>query len=149
MYLKRQDVIGEVMKAFNSNEYKSVINKRLCYGLYNSALKRDEIIELNNMIKRLDNPMLKGYEFYLFMDESIFDRIMCRLLYVSGKWVALSNYNIITSFAFKICNCYEVKMTDTVLELFYITANGEILAHIDDENIGMKIRYTISNNKEF
>lgn len=100
-------------------------------------------------MENLENPMLAKVVFTSSMRTDDFDALLCRLLYVSGKWEVLSHYNILTSFAFKVCDFYVVKMTDTVMELLYITANGEIYTHIDDEKIGLKISYTINNDKEF
>lgn len=147
MHLNRNDMINEVMKAFNIYEYKSVIYRRLSVPYYKIYMSHNEIKELNNIIKRLDNPMLSGYEFKYCMD-SDFDKLMCRILYVSGKWELLSNYFIITNYSFKKVNVYIEKITDTMMELLYIFVDGQVRIHIDDENIGIKVLHTILYNRE-
>lgn len=149
MYLTRNEMIENVKQAFLDYGYKSGVNKRLGFGFSIANLTTSDCRALNCIVENLENPMLAKVVFTSSMRTDDFDALLCRLLYVSGKWEVLSHYNILTSFAFKVCDFYDVKMTDTVMELLYITANGEIYTHIDDEKIGLKISYTINNDKEF
>ena len=148
MHLKKQDMIKRVMQAFNSEKYCSAIDKRLCYGLYNNPLDKSEIDELNMIINCLDNPMLSGYYFYLYMDEEMFDKVMSHLLYVAGRWESLSHYNVLIFFSIKECSFY-FSDYDTSMEVIYSSSLGETKVNIDDQKIGINIKHIITINREF
>ena len=149
MHLTRKKMIEKIKEAFLDYGYKSAIDKRIGFGLRIAHLTTSDCRALNWIVEKLENPMLIKVVFDTSMSEDKFDALICRLLYVSGKWEELSHYIIFTSFGFKECDCYAENMTDTVLKLCYITAYGEILTYIDDEKIGIKISYAIINDKEF
>lgn len=51
MYLRRQDMINIILRAFNDNGYKSAINKRLVFGFNRYSLTYSECISLNSIVK--------------------------------------------------------------------------------------------------
>ena len=85
MYLRRQDMIAIIMRAFNEYGYKNAINTRVGFGFNISQLTSYDCTGLNSIVKELDNKMLDKVDFYTGMSIDNFDRCISRLLYVAGK----------------------------------------------------------------
>lgn len=148
MYLTRDEMFQRVKEAFSEYGYKSAVDKRLNCGFSIASLVNSDCRSLNCIVKKLDNPMLYGYEFSYDMSEYTFDKYICRLLYVSGKWVALSHYNILLQGYFKECYiCYEE--IEPCMKIIYEVDFSKITTYVDDQLLGIKITQEITQEKEF
>ena len=115
MYLRRQDMINIIIRAFNDNGYKSAINKRLVFGFNRYSLTCSDCNSLNTIVKELDNKMLDEVDFYPSMLIDNFDICISRLLYVAGKWEKLCFYQMLINdtsdlFYENICNECETRI---------------------------------------
>lgn len=149
MYLKRQDMIDIIIKAFNDYGYKSAINKRLGFGFNISPLTYADCTSLNSVVKELDNNMLDEIYFDLIMTTDNFDQCISRLLYVAGKWKELCSYNMLIndmSDLFYVNISYE---SETLINVIFATKDFNIGMAVDDQKIGIKIVKTINTEKEF
>lgn len=149
MYLTRQDMINNIIRAFNDNGYKSAINKRLVFGFNRASLTCSDCTSLNSIVKELDNKMLDEVEFYPSMSIDNFDLCISRLLYVAGRWEKLCFYHMLINdtsdlFYENICNECE-----THINVFFTTKDSHILMNVDDQKVGIKIVRTIKIEKEF
>ena len=151
MRLKRQDMIAFIINGFNDYGYKSVINKRLGFGFNISPLTCSDCISLNSVVKELDNKMLYEVEFYPSMFIDSFDLCLCRLLYVSGRWIELCFYNflIINDIKNEIVNIdYSTAFTTTIY-VYFRYCSKIVYMCVDDEKIGIKIETNTIQEKEF
>ena len=151
MHLKRKDMIVFIIGAFNDYGYKSAINKRLGFGFNISPLTYADCISLNSVVKELDNKMLYEVEFYPSMFIDSFDLCICRLLYVSGRWIELCFYNMLIMNDIKndIVNIdYSTAFTTTIFVYFRYDSKT-IKMCVDDEKIGIKIETYTIQEKEF
>ena len=151
MHLKRKDMIVFIIGAFNDYGYKSAINKRLGFGFNISPLTYSDCISLNSVVKELDNKMLYEVEFYPSMFIDSFDLCICRLLYVSGRWIELCFYNMLIMNDIKndIVNIdYSTAFTTTIFVYFRYDSKT-IKMCVDDEKIGIKIETYTIQEKEF
>ena len=105
MRLKRKDIIVFIIGAFNDYGYKSAINKRLCFGFNLFPLTYADCNSLNSVVKELDTYMLYGVDFDTIMTKYTFDKRICRLLYVAGKWEEL---------------CFFQMLINDMSDLFYV-----------------------------
>lgn len=151
MHLKRKDMIVFIIGAFNDYGYKSAINKRLCFGFIIAPLTYADCNSLNSVVKELDNHMLDNVDFYSSMSIDNFDKCLCRLLYVSGRWIELCFYNmlIMNDIKNEIVNI-DYSMTFTTTTYVYFRYGNKIVNMIvDDEKIGIKIETNTIQEKEF
>ena len=151
MRLKRQDMIAFIINGFNDYGYKSAINKRLGFGFNISPLTCSDCISLNSVVKELDNKMLYEVEFYPSMFIDNFDLCICRLLYVSGRWIELCIYNMLIMNDIKndtVNIDYSTAFTTTIYVYFRYDSKM-IKMCVDDEKIGIKIETNTIQEKEF
>ena len=151
MRLKRKDMIVFIIGAFNDYGYKSAINKRLGFGFNISPLTYSDCISLNSVVKELDNKMLDEVEFYPSMFIDSFDLCICRLLYVSGRWIELCFYNflIINDIKNDIVSIdYSTAFTTTIFVYFRYDSKMVNMC-VDDEKIGITIETINIQEKEF
>lgn len=149
MYLSRQDMINNIIRAFNDYGYKRTINKRLVFGFNRYSLTCSECTSLNSIVKELDNKMLDEVEFYPGMSINNFDLCISRLLYVFGKWKELCVFQLLindTSDSYYMKICYE---SETIINVFFSTNDHNIGMEVDDQKVGIKSVKTIYNEKEF
>ena len=151
MHLKRKDMIVFIIGAFNDYGYKSAINKRLCFGFIIAPLTYADCNSLNSVVKELDNHMLDKVDFYSSMSIDNFDQCLCRLLYVSGRWIELCFYNmlIMNDIKNEIVNIdYSMAFTTTTY-VYFRYGNKIVNMIVDDEKIGIKIETNTIQEKEF
>lgn len=151
MRLKRQDMIAFIINGFNDYGYKSAINKRLGFGFNISPLTCFDCISLNSVVKELDNKMLYEVEFYPSMFIDSFDLCLCRLLYVSGRWIELCFYNMLIMNDIKndiVSIDYSTAFTTTIY-VYFRYDNKMVKMCVDDEKIGIKIEINTIQEKEF
>ena len=149
MHLNRKDMIKIIIGAFKDYGYKSAINKRLGFGFNITPLTYDDCISLNSVVKDLDNHMLDKVDFYPSMTIDNFDRCICRLLYVAGKWEELCFYQLLIidkSDLFYVNICYE---SETLINVIFATTESNIGMVVDDQKVGIKMVRTINMEKEF
>ena len=149
MYLRRQDMINIIIRAFNDYGFKRSINKRLVFGFNRYSLTCSDCISLNSIVKELDNKMLDEVDFYQSMSIDNFDLCISRLLYVAGKWEKLCFYQMLINdtsnlFYENICNECE-----THINVFFTTKDSNILMVVDDQKVGIKMVRTIKTEMEF
>ena len=151
MYLKRQDIITNIIWAFNDYDYKSAITRRIGFGFNISPLTYSECASLNNVVKELDNNMLDEVYFYPSMPIDNFDLCISRLLYVSGRWLDLCFYNFIIMNDIKneivTIDC----STESITTMFVYFSYGSksVKMCVDDEKIAIKIETITMQEKEF
>ena len=151
MHLKRQDMIAFIINGFNDYGYKSAINKRLCFGFNISSLTYADCISLNSVVKELDNHMLHSVDFDPIMTTDNFDLCICRLLYVSGRWIELCFYNMLIMNEIKndiVSIDYSTVFTTTTYVYFRYGCKMVNMC-VDDEKIGIKIETNTIQEKEF
>ena len=151
MDITRKDMIVFIIGAFNDYGYKSAINKRLAFGFIISPLSYADCISLNRVVKELDNQMLDEVEFYPSMFIDSFDLCICRLLYVSGRWIELCFYNFLIMNDIKneiVTIDYSTAFTTTIYVYFRYDSKM-IKMCVDDEKIGIKIETNTRQEKEF
>ena len=151
MHLKRKDIIVFIIGAFNDYGYKSAINKRLGFGFNISPLNYSDCISLNSVVKELDNKMLDEVEFYPSMFIDSFDLCICRLLYVSGRWIELCFYNLLIMDGIKndIVNIDYSSAFTTTIYVYFRYDSKTIKMCVDDEKIAIKIETYTIKEKEF
>ena len=155
MYLSRQDMIANIMSAFNDYDYKSAINKRLGFGFHKASLNYYECTSLNRIVKELDNKMLDEVDFDTIMTIDNFDLCICRLLYVAGRWAELCFYNFLIMNDIKneiVTINYSTVLTTTRYVYFRYgnkIDNKIVNMSVDDEKIGIKIETNTIQEKEF
>ena len=151
MHLKRQDMIAFIINGFNDYGYKSAINKRLGFGFNILPLTYADCISLNSVVKELDNKMLYEVEFYPSMFIDSFDLCICRLLYVSGRWIELCFYNmlIMNDIKNEIVNIDYSTVFTTTIYVYFRYDSKTIKMCVDDEKIGIKIETNTIQEKEF
>lgn len=151
MYLKRHDMIANIISAFNDYGYKSAINKRLCFGFNIAPLSYSDCIALNSVVKELDNNMLYEVDFYPSMFIDSFDLSISRLLYVSGRWIELCFYNMLIMDDIKndiVTIDYSTVFTTTIY-VYFRHDSKTVKMCVDDEKIGIKIEIITMQEKEF
>ena len=151
MDITRKDMIVFIIGAFNDYGYKSAINKRLAFGFIISPLSYADCISLNRVVKELDNQMLDEVEFYPSMFIDSFDLCICRLLYVSGRWIELCFYNFLIMNDIKneiVTIDYSTAFTTTIYVSFRYDSKM-IKMLVDDEKIGIKIETNTIQEKGF
>ena len=151
MHLKRKDMIVFIIGAFNDYGYKSAINKRLYFGFNVSSLTYTDCSSLNSVVKELDNHMLDKVDFYPSMPIDNFDQCLCRLLYVSGRWLELCFYNMLIMNDIKneiVTIDYSTTFTTTIYVYFRYDSKM-IKMRVDDEKIGIEIEINTIQEKEF
>ena len=151
MRLNRKDMIDFINTGFNDYGYKSVINKRLCYGFNIAPLSYFDCISLNSVVKELGNHMLDKVVFYPSMSIDNFDQCLCRLLYVSGRWIELCFYNMLIMDDIKndiVTIDYSTAFTTTIY-VYFRYGSKTIKMCVDDEKIGIKIETNTIQEKEF
>ena len=151
MRLKRQDMIAFIINGFNDYGYKSAINKRLGFGFHISPLTYADCISLNSVVKELDNKMLYEIEFYPSMFIDSFDLCICRLLYVSGRWIELCFYNmlIMNDIENEIVTINYSTVLTTTAYVYFRYGYKIVNMCVDDEKIGIKIEINTIEEKEF
>ena len=151
MHLKRQDMIAFIINGFNDYGYKSAINKRLGFCFIIAPLTYADCISLNSVVKALDNKMLYEVEFYPSMFIDSFDLCICRLLYVSGRWIELCFYNmlIMNDIKNEIVNIDYSTVFTTTIYVYFRYDSKTIKMCVDDEKIGIKIETNTIQEKEF
>lgn len=148
MYLKRQDMIDNIISAFNYYGYKNAINKRLGFELNIFPLNCSDCTSLNTVVKELDNKMLDEVDFYPSMPIDNFDQCICRLLYVSGHWEELCHYIMLIKESIKDCD-YLIKESETEFIMAYIRNFMITIISVDCQKIGVRILSIIPQEKEF
>ena len=151
MHLTKQDMIDCVKEVFEDNGYKSAIIKRLWFGFNSSLLTYADCTALNLVVKELDNHMLDKVDFHPIMTIDDFDLCMCRLLYVSGRWIELCFYNMLIMNDIKnniVTIDYSTAFTTTIYVYFRYDSKM-IKMCVDDEKIGIKIETNTIQEKEF
>ena len=151
MHLKRKDMIVFIIGAFNDYGYKSAINKRLCFGFIIAPLTYADCNSLNSVVKELDNHMLNAVDFDPIMTTDNFDQCICRLLYVSGRWIELCFYNMLIINDIKndiVSIDYSTAFTTTVFVYFRYDSKMVNMC-VDDEKIGITIETINIQEKEF
>lgn len=151
MYLTKQDMIDCVKEVFEDNGYKSVIINRLWFGFNKTILYYSDCYSLNSVVKELDNHMLHAVDFDPNMGIDNFDLCICRLLYVSGRWIELCFYNflIMNDIKNEIVNVdYSTTFTTTIYVYFRYDSKMVKMC-VDDEKIGIKIETITIQEKEF
>lgn len=149
MYLKRQDMINIIIRAFNDYGYKRAINKRLVFGFNRYSLTYSECTSLNSIVKELYNKMLDKVDFYYDMSIDNFDLCISRLLYVSGSWKELCFYQVLINETYDLFYVYICNVCETHINVFFTTKDSNIGMVVDDQKVGIKIVKTISTEKEF
>lgn len=151
MYLRRQDMINNIIIAFNECGYKGAINKRLAFGFNSYSLTCYNCTSLNRIVKELDNKMLDEVEFYTSMSTNNFDLCISRLLYVSGRWLDLCFYNFLIMNDIKneivTIDCSIESITTMIVYFSYDSKS--VTMCVDDEKIGIKIKTITMQEKEF
>ena len=151
MRLTRKDMINFIINGFNDYGYKSAINKRLGFGFNITPLTVFDCISLNSVVKELDNKMIDEVEFYPSMFIDSFDLCICRLLYVSGRWIELCFYNMLIMNDIKndiVTIDYSTAFTTTIY--VYFRYDSKIIKMcVDDEKIAIKIETNTIQEKEF
>ena len=151
MRLTRKDMINFIINGFNDYGYKSAINKRLGFGFNITPLTVFDCISLNSVVKELDNKMIDEVEFYPSMFIDSFDLCICRLLYVSGRWIELCFYNMLIMNDIKndiVTIDYSMAFTTTIY-VYFSYASKMVKMCVDDEKIGIKIETNTIKEKEF
>lgn len=151
MHLNRKDMINRVIETFKNTGFKRPINKRLCFGFNISPLNCSDCTALNSIVKELDNNMLDEVDFYLGISIDNFDECICRLLYVSGRWIELCFYNMLIMNDIKndiVTIDYSTVFTTTIYVYFRYDSKT-IKMCVDDEKIGIKIETYTIQEKEF
>ena len=151
MRLKRKDMIVFIIGAFNDYGYKSAINKRLCFDFIIAPLTYADCNSLNSVVKELDNHMLYGVDFEPIMTKYTFDKRICRLLYVSGRWIELCFYNMLIMNDIKndiVTIDYSTAFTTTI-DVYFRYDSKMVKMCVDDEKIGIKIETNTIQEKEF
>lgn len=151
MRLTRKDMINFIINGFNDYGYKSAINKRLGFGFNITPLTVFDCISLNSVVKELDNKMIDEVEFYPSMFIDSFDLCICRLLYVSGRWIELCFYNMLIMNDIKndiVTIDYSTAFTTTIY-VYFRYDNKMVKMCVDDEKIGIKIETNTIQEKEF
>ena len=151
MRLKRKDMIAFIKNGFNDYGYKSAINKRLCFGFIIAPLTYADCNSLNSVVKELDNHMLDKVDFYPSMSIDNFDKCLCRLLYVSGRWIELCFYNMLIMNDIKndiVTIDYSTAFATTI-NVYFRYDSKMIKMCVDDEKIGIKIETNTIQEKEF
>ena len=151
MHLTKNDMIDCVKEVFEDYGYKSAINKRLCFGFIIAPLTYADCNSLNSVVKELDNHMLDKVDFYPSMPIENFDQCLCRLLYVSGRWIELCFYNMLIMNDIKndiVTIDYSTAFTTTIYVYFRYDSKT-IKMCVDDEKIGIKIETYTIQEKEF
>lgn len=149
MYLRRKDMIDDIIIAFNNYDYNSAIIKRLCFGFNVYQLTCSECTSINSIVKELDNKMLDKVNFYSDMAIDNFDLCISRLLYVAGKWKELCFYQMLindTSNLFYVNICNEC---ETHINVFFTTKDSNIGMAVDDQKVGIKMARLIKIEMEF
>ena len=151
MYLNRKDMINRVVETFKNSGFKRPINKRLCFGFNKSPLNFSDCTALNSIVKELDNKMLDEVYFYLGMSIDNFDLCICRLLYVSGRWIELCFYNLLIMDGIKndIVNIDYSSAFTTTIYVYFRYDSKTIKMCVDDEKIAIKIETYTIKEKEF
>ena len=151
MYITRQDMIKIIIGAFKDYGYKSAINKRLGFGFNISSLTYDDCSTLNSVVKELDNHMLDKVVFYPSMTIDNFDRCICRLLYVDGRWIDLCFYNMLINYGIKndIFSVDVSTIFTTTIYVYFRYDSKMVKMCVDDEKIGIKIETNTIQEKEF
>ena len=151
MYLTKKDMIAFIMNGFNDYGYKSAINKRLCFGFIIAPLTYADCNSLNSVVKELDNHMLDKVDFYPSMPIDNFDQCLCRLLYVSGRWLELCFYNMLIMNDIKndIVSIEYSTVFTTTIYVYFRYDSKTIKMCVDDEKIGIKIETYTIQEKEF
>lgn len=151
MHLTKQDMIDCVKEVFEDNGYKSAIIKRLWFGFNKTLLNYSDCYSLNSVVKELDNHMLHAVDFDPIMTIDSFDLCICRLLYVSGRWIELCFYNMLIMNDIKndiVTIDYSTVFTTTIYVYFRYDSTT-IKMCVDDEKIGIKIETITMQEKEF
>ena len=151
MRLNRKDMIVFIIGAFNDYGYKSAINKRLCFGFIIAPLTYADCNSLNSVVKELDNHMLDKVDFYPSMSIDNFDQCLCRLLYVSGRWIEICFYNMLIMNDIKndiVTIDYSTAFTTTIY-VYFRYESKMIKMRVDDEKIGIEIEINTIQEKEF
>lgn len=151
MHLKRKDMIDIIISAFNDYGYKSAIYKRLGFGFNIRSLTYADCTALNSVVKELDNHMLHVVDFDPIMTTDNFDQCICRLLYVSGRWIELCFYNMLIMNDIKddIVNIdYSPEFTTTIF-VYFRYGSKNVYMCVDDEKIGITIETITIQEKEF
>ena len=148
MYLKIQDMINIIIRAFNDCGYKRTINKRLVFGFNRYSLNCSECNSLNRVVKELDNRMLDKVYFEPIMSTDNFDLCICRLLYVSGHWEELCHYIMLIKFGLKECE-YIIEESESEFFIVYLRRYMKTTIYVDCQKMGVIIKNTIENEMEF
>lgn len=148
MYLRRQDMINSILRAFNDNGYKRAINKRLVFGFNRYSLTYSDCTSLNSIVKELDNKMLDKVDFNPIMPTDNFDLCICRLLYVSGHWEELCHYIMLITNFLKECD-YIITESETEFFIVYLRQFMKTEIYVDCQKIGIIIKTIIEQEKEF
>ena len=96
-------------------------------------------------------PMLDKVDFYPSMSIDNFDKCLCRLLYVSGRWIELCFYNMLIMDDIKndiVTIDYSTAFTTTIYVYFRYDSKM-IKMYVDDEKIAIKIETYTIQEKEF
>lgn len=151
MYLKRKDMVDFIINGFNDHGYISAINKRLGFGFNIASLTYADCASLNSVVKELDNHMLDTVDFGPIMTKDYFDLCICRLLYVSGRWIELCFYNMLIMNDIKndIISMDYSKTFTTTIYVYFRYDSKTIKMCVDDEKIGIKIETITMQEKEF
>ena len=139
MYLKRQDMIANIVSAFNDYGYKSAINKRLGFGFNITPLTCSDCASLNSVVKELDNHMLDKVDFYPSRSIDNFDQCICRLLYVAGKWKELCFFQMLINDMSDLFYVNIFNECETHINVFFTTKDSNICKSVDDQKVGIKM----------
>lgn len=148
MYLRRQDMINIIIRAFNDYGYKGAINKRLAFGFNRYSLTCYDCTSLNSIVKELDNHMLDKVDFNPIMSKENFDLCISRLLYVSGHWEELCHYIMLINEGLKDCD-YLIAESETEFFIVYLRHYMTTTIYVDCQKIGVIIKNIIQQEKEF
>ena len=151
MRLTRKDMIDFITTGFNDYGYKSAIKNRMVFGNNIFPLTYADCIALNSVVKELDNPMLYEVDFVPIMTTDKFDLCICRLLYVSGRWIELCFYNMLIMNDIKndIVNIDYSTVFTTTIFVYFRYGSKMVNMCVDDEKIGITIETINIQEKEF
>ena len=151
MRLTRKDMIDFIITGFNDYGYKSAIKNRMVFGNNIFPLTYADCIALNSVVKELDNHMLDKVDFNSIMTIDDFDLCICRLLYVSGRWIELCFYNflIMNDIRDDIVNIDYSTAFTTEIFVYFRYGSKKVNMRVDDEKIGITIETINIQEKEF
>lgn len=113
----------------------------------------DEASDLYQCIKKLDSPMLSSLP-CIFLNYEKVNIIICRVLYVAGKWSELADFYFITNYLSLFnepLQCTTINYDDTLFKRLYfgMDRTSRVRITIDDSRIGLDCSMLLDKREEF